>query len=92
MLPSASYTMVQITSYFDGLAQAGMIPMIPSTSQTLGGSQIPAIHTSEQSTAMFQAPGVQVDPPVKEFHPVATVMPEIRTGITMEEQKKMDRF
>lgn len=41
---------------------------------------------------MLQTPGVVVVPPVGMVQPVATVKPEIRPAMTIEDQKRMDWF
>lgn len=45
-------TMVQILSYFQGLAQTEIILAVPATSQAGGEAQTPA--TLEQAIVMFQ--------------------------------------
>lgn len=61
-------TIVQIMSYLDGLAQAGMIPMVPTTFQIGEGEHTLTTYILVHAASMFQISGVPVIPPVREVH------------------------
>ena len=73
--PALQETLAQFLSMFGTLAQAGLIPLAPVTSQAGGGAQTPAAHTPEPRAQVDHAPEII---PMQQVVPVG---PEIRTTV-----------
>ncbi|XP_070032904.1 uncharacterized protein [Nicotiana tomentosiformis] len=70
----------------DAVPGAGLIPVAPATSQTGGGTQIPAAQTQEQRVHVGQIPGVMAT------QPVVPIQPLVRATSFEEEQLRLSRF
>lgn len=84
--PGLQQTLAQVLSVHMSLAQAGMIPVTLVTSHPRGRSQTPATRTLEQLARGHLTQGVL---PVQQ---IIAVQPEIMPILTVEEQKRLDRF
>ncbi|XP_070051777.1 uncharacterized protein [Nicotiana tomentosiformis] len=84
--PALQEALAQFLSMFSTLAQAGLFPIAPATSQAGGGAQTPAAHTPEQRVQVDQAPEYIPMPPV------APVQHEIMVAAFEAEQLRLERY
>ncbi|XP_070055680.1 uncharacterized protein [Nicotiana tomentosiformis] len=84
--PALQKTLAQFLSMFSNLAQAGLIPLAPTTSQAGGGAQTPIVGTPEQR--------VQVDqvPEIVPMQLVAPAQPEVRGATSEVDQLRLERY